>query len=121
MFIYNGSSSTTPIIAAAKSCTISTKRDLIEKASSTQGDAKEFITGRYEWEVSMDHLVVSDTNNKEFQGIDILKENQVVTLSIYINGKRRNGSAICTQADLSAPVGGLATGNVRFKGTGALT
>lgn len=119
VFIYNGSGTTTSVIAAAKSCTVSTKRDLIERASATQGEAKEFVAGRYEWEVSMDHLVITDSN-KQFQGIDILREGQAVTLSIYINGLRRTGSAICTQADLSAPVGGLATGSVRFKGNGKL-
>ena len=120
VLIYSGASSTTPVIAAAKSCTVSTRRDLIEKASSTQGVAKEFTTGLYEWDVSLDHLVVSDNSNKEFQGVDILKQGDTVSLSIYINGKRRSGSAICTQADLSAPVNGLATGSVKFKGTGQL-
>ena len=120
VFIYSGSASTdkTAVIAAAKSCTFSTKRELIEKASSTQGVAKEFTTGRYEWDVTIQHLVVSDS---EFQAVDKLKEGSTVTISVYINGKRRYGTAICTQADISGAVGGIATGSATFKGTGELS
>ena len=101
VFIYNGSGTTTSVIAAAKSCTVSTKRDLIERASATQGDAKEFVAGRYEWEVSMDHLVITD-NNKQFQGIDILREGQAVTLSIYINGAGGTTQAFACYAVMDA-------------------
>ena len=116
MFIYAGQTGTTPIIAASKSCTISRKVDLYEKASSTQSTAKEFITGRSEWEVTLSHLVVSDA---PFDGI--LKVGSSYTLSMVIGSTRKYGTAICVQADLSAPVGNLATGSVKFKGTGDLT
>lgn len=124
VFIYSGNSGSTAVIAAAKSCTFSTKRELIEKASSTQGVAKEFTTGRYEWDVTIQHLVVSGGTTakpNEFQAVDILKEGSTVTISVYINGKRRYGSAICTQADISGAVGGIATGSASFKGTGELS
>ena len=116
VFIYAGQTGTTPIIAASKSCTISRKVDLYEKASSTQSTAKEFITGRSEWEVTLSHLVVSDA---PFDGI--LKVGSSYTLSMVIGSTRKYGTAICVQADLSAPVGNLATGSVKFKGTGDLT
>ena len=48
IFIYAGSSGTSPIIAAAKSCTISSNCDLVEKASSTQNTSKEYVAGRDE-------------------------------------------------------------------------
>ena len=122
IFIYSGNSGTSPIIAAAKSCTISSSCDLIEKASSSQGTSKEFIAGREEWEVSLDHLVVASTTsrpNTEFEGI--LKVRGTYTLSIVINGVRKTGTAICQQADIRGSVGSLGTGSVKFKGTGALT
>jgi hypothetical protein len=116
IFIYNGnSSSTTAIIAAAKSCTISKKIDIIERASSTQAVAKEYVTGRYEWEVSLDHLV---TNGAPFQGV--LAVGQTYTVSILIGSTRMGGQAICTQADISGAVGGIGKGSVKFKGTGRL-
>ena len=116
IFIYAGDSGTSPIIAAAKSCTISSKCDLIEKASSTQGTSKEFVAGRDEWDVSLDHLI---TTGAEFEGL--LKVRGTYTLSIVINGVRKIGTAICQQADIRGAVGSLGTGSVKFKGSGALT
>lgn len=115
IFIYSGSTGTTPLIAAAKSCTISKKIDLFEKASSTQADAKEFTTGRYEWEMSLDHLVSSGA---PFDGL--LKVGQEYTISVVIENSRQTGKAICQQADISGPTGGLGKGNVKFKGNGKL-
>jgi hypothetical protein len=116
IFIYSGDSGTTALIAAAKSCTVSKRVDLIEKASSTQADAKEFTTGRYEWEIAMDHLVTTDA---PFDGL--LKVGTEYTLSVMIGSTRKTGKAICQQADISGPEGSLAKGNVKFKGNGALT
>lgn len=116
VIIYQGTSGTTKAIAAAKSCQISYKCDVIEKASSTQQSAKEFLAGRTEWDVSIDHLVVSGS---EYEGV--LKVTQRVYLRVNINNVIMKGYAICTQADISAPVGGLCKGVARFKGDGALT
>ena len=116
IFIYEGDSGSTPIIAAAKSCTISSRCDLIEKASSTQGTSKEFIAGRDEWEVSIDHIV---TSGAPFEGL--LKVRGTYTLSIVISGVRKTGTAICQQADIRGSVGSLGTGSIKFKGSGALT
>ena len=114
VFIYSGASGTTPVIAAAKSCTINIKYDLIEKASSTQGTAKEYTYGRYEWDLTVDHLVVS---SNEFQGLSLAGGARLL-ISVVINGVRKKGYVLCPQAGLSAPVSGLATGSVTFKGDG---
>lgn len=114
VFIYSGASSTTPVIAAAKSCTINIKYDLIEKASSTQGTAKEYTYGRYEWDLTVDHLVVSAN---EFQGLSLAGGARLL-ISVVINNVRKKGYVLVPQAGLSAPVSGLATGNVTFKGDG---
>lgn len=114
VFIYSGASSTTPVIAAAKSCTINIKYDLIEKASSTQGTAKEYTYGRYEWDLTVDHLVVSGS---EFQGFSLAGGARLL-ISVVINNVRKKGYVLVPQAGLSAPVSGLATGSVTFKGDG---
>ncbi len=114
VFIYSGASGTDPVIAAAKSCTINIKYDLIEKASSSQQNAKEYIYGRYEWDLTVDHLVVSAN---EFQGLS-LAGNQRLLISVVVNNVRKKGYVLCPQAGLSAPVNGLATGSVTFKGDG---
>ena len=114
--IYAGSSGTSPLIAMAKNCTISTKCDLIEKASATQGTAKEYIAGRDEWEVSIGHLV---TSTAPFDGI--IKRRQTYTLRIVIDSTTLQGTAICQAAEISASVGSLATGSAKFKGSGPLS
>ena len=114
--IYAGSSGTSPLIAMAKNCTISTKCDLIEKASATQGTAKEYIAGRDEWEVSIGHLV---TSTAPFDGI--IKRRQTYTLRIVIDSTTLQGTAICQAAEISAAVGSLATGSAKFKGSGPLS
>lgn len=115
IFIYSGISGTTPIIAAAKACTITSHCDVIEKASSSQGTSKEFVAGRDEWEVSIDHLV---TTGAAFDGL--FKVRNEYTLSIVIDGVRKIGKAICQQADIRGAVGSLGTGTLKFKGSGQL-
>ena len=60
IFIYSGTSSTTALIAGAKSCTISKSCEVIEKASATSATAREFVAGRTEWErrLSMKELTL---------------------------------------------------------------
>ena len=91
------------------------KGEAIERSSAVSATAKEFVSGRTEWEVSVSHLVMSEA---PFEGL--LMVNQTVTLSIVINGTRKTGTAICTSAEIGAPVGGIATGSAKFKGSGEL-
>lgn len=116
VIIYQGVSGTTKAVAGAKTCTINSSCDLIEKASSTQQTAKEFIAGRSEWDVTMDHLVITGS---EFEGINKVRSR--VYLRVVVNGVTMKGYAICTNAGLSAPVDGLAKGTIKFKGDGELS
>lgn len=113
--IYAGSSGTSPLIAMAKTCTISMKCGLIEKASATNATSKEFIADREEWEISLGHLVSSSA---PFEGL--LKVRGTYGISVVIGTTRKTGTAICTQAEITGSVGSLATGSVKFKGTGPL-
>ena len=113
--IYAGSSGTSPLIAMAKTCTISKKCGLIEKASATNATSKEFIADREEWEISLGHLVSSSA---PFEGL--LKVRGTYGISVVIGSTRKTGTAICTQAEITGSVGSLATGSVKFKGTGPL-
>ena len=115
VYIYNGSSGTQAIVAAAKSCKVRMSVDLIEKASATQQSAKEYVVGRTEWGVSLNHLV---TTTSPFDGI--VKVGQTYTLRIVIGSTAMTGQAICTAAEITATVGNLSTGNIEFKGSGAL-
>ena len=115
IYIYAGTSGTTPIIAGARSCTISSKTDLIEKASATNQTSKEFIAGRTEWEIAISHLVMAGS---EFEGM--LKNGTIVSISVVINNVRKTGTAICYSDDIGGAVGNIGTGSIRLKGTGPL-
>jgi hypothetical protein len=114
--IYAGSSGTSPLIAMAKTCTISKKCGLIEKASATNATSKEYIADREEWEISLGHLVSSSA---PFEGL--LKVRGTYGISVVIGSTRKTGTAICTQAEITGSVGSFATGSIKFKGTGPLT
>lgn len=114
--IYAGTTGTSPLIAMAKTCTISKKCGLIEKASATNATSKEFIADREEWEISLGHLVSSSA---PFEGL--LKVRGTYGISVVIGSTRKTGTAICTQAEITGSVGSLATGSVKFKGSGPLT
>jgi predicted secreted protein len=116
VFVYAGTSGTTPVIAGAKSCTISEKCDLIEIASASNQSSKQFLAGRTEWEVSISHLVLS---SNEYQGL--IKVGTSFTISVVINGVRKTGTVICNYSDIGGAAGSLASGSVRLKGSGALT
>ena len=89
--------------------------ETVEKASSTSPTDKVFRAGRSEWEISISHLVV---NSEPFDGL--LKVGNTYTLSVVIESTRKTGTAICVAADLGGSVGNLATGSVKFQGSGPL-
>ena len=114
--IYAGSSGSSPLIAKAKSCTISRNCDVIEVSSETSSTDREYIPGRTDWELSMNHLVNSGA---PFEGL--LKVRGTYTLRVVVGGSVLTGRAICQQAALQGAVGALATGSVKFKGNGPLS
>ena len=110
------------VIAAQKTCTITRKYDVIETSSPASGRAKEYILGRYEWEVDVNGLVVAGG----FADY-ILTSGKKVTLRIDEanpdNPATKNcltGEAYCLQATGSADLGSLAKGALTFKGSGPL-
>lgn len=113
--IYSGATGTTPIIAGAKSCSISKTCDTFETASATSPTAREYLPGRTDWEVSISQLV---TTGAPFDAI--MKVHGTYTISVVINGTRKTGTAICVSADASGAIGTLATGSVKLKGSGEL-
>lgn len=117
-------SSASTIIAATKSHDITVNCDEIETASPTQGEFREFIKGRKDWEFSTSWLLVS-------QGFKTQLLRVGYTYSVTI-GRRDghtqtqtadvvSGSAICTQCRITATYGSLVKGSFKFKGTGQLT
>ena len=104
-------------IAAAKSCTITTRADVMESSSPASGTARTFVPGRTSWEVLVSTLVLSISDI-------VLRRGNTYTLS----WKERKdtfyvaymGTAICTEAQLVGSEGNLAQGSLRFQGTGEI-
>ena len=116
IFIYAGASGTSPVVAGAKSCTITMQCDLEEIASATNQNSKEFAAGRTEWEISVSHLVIASA---EYEGL--IQVGTKLQLSVVVNNVRKTGTAICQHADIGGSVGNIGTGSIRLKGSGPLT
>ncbi len=117
VFVYQGTG-TGSVIAGAKSCTVSLKCGTVEKASATQQDFEEHIAGRKSWDVSMNHLVTQGSGINSTEGL--LKVGNTYTLRMVVpGGTVFSGQAICTQYDITGSRGALATGQIKFKGTGS--
>ena len=113
--IYSGTSGMTPIIAMAKTCVVHKKCDMIEKASATNATSKEFVAGREEWDVSLNHLVSSTAP------VDgLLKVRSTYTLRLVIGSTTLQGTAICEDATITGSDGNLGTGSIKFRGSGPL-
>lgn len=114
-------SSASTIVAATKSHDITVTCDTIETASPTQGQWREYLAGRKEWELSTSWLLVSQGFNTQ-----MLKPGYTYSITI---GQRATptisnsltGNVICTQAHITATRGSLVQGSFKFKGTGTLS
>lgn len=110
-------------MAASKSCSITVKGDTIEISSPTQGQFKEYIASRKEWDLTTTHLVKyssdTDTPLKEM----VLRVGQAYTIKVQtrpLAGDTLTGKAICTQCKITATRGNLLQGSFSFQGSGPL-
>lgn len=109
-------------VAVAKDCTIKIDYDLIEVSSPTSSKAKEFIPGRYTWEVDVNGLVPVDGFSTF-----MLRAGRELTMSIgkvdsrnHLTTDGLRGRAICPTTMVSASLGSLAKSQLKLQGTGAL-
>lgn len=110
-------------MAASKSCTITVKGDTIEISSPTQGQFREYIASRKDWDLTTTHLV------KYSAGSDIPLKNMILkvggTYTIKVQARPLSddvltGKAICTQCKITATRGNLLQGSFSFQGSGPL-
>lgn len=107
-------------VAGARSAEVRVDGELVEVAAATQGDWREFMAGRKEWDVQVNHLVLANADIQKL--IQVL---QKVTLLI----KGRNaanttgliGQAYIQTAKQTYTRGALIQGSFSFKGTGPLS
>lgn len=106
-------------IASARSAEVRVDGELLEVASPTQGDWREFLAGRKEWDVQVGYLVLANADLAK-----LIQVNQKVTL--IINGRTSGdtpgliGSAFIKTAKQTYTRGSLIQGSFAFKGSGPL-
>lgn len=103
---------------AIRSQDIKTSCGTIEKASATQQDWEEHISGRKRWSLTASYLLLTAPKIK-----DLLMVGQtfdVTVQKVNDNTNKVSGTAILTEVAHSAAVGNLAKGSFSFMGTGPL-
>lgn len=101
-------------IALAKSCTIETSADINEISSATNVSAKNYLSGRTDWKVSVSMFV-------ENMQKDIIMAGREYIITIHVKGNDLLiGKAICSEVNTEFSVGKLAQGFCTFIGNGAL-
>lgn len=105
-------------VAGTKSNEVQSNRELIEIASPTSGEWREFIAGRKDWGFTVSWLVSSHSDIQQ-----LLLSAGVVTVRIVGRGETLGltGRAIVQTCRMTFTRGNLAQGSLQLKGTGALT
>lgn len=102
---------------AIRSQEIQTSAETVEKASATQQDWKEYVSGRKAWSLSVSYLVLTAS-----KVADLLMVGQTfdVTVKDVDNTSSVSGVAILNSVKHTAAVGNLANGSFTFVGSGPL-
>ena len=107
-------SSSTALIAAAKSCTIRRHADSIETASDNDNTSKHYVAGRKEWSIDLQYFVSTD-------GVT-LEEGTTYNIQVKIgNTSTWTGTVLCTDCEVTATIGNLSQGSIKLLGNGPLT
>ena len=118
ILIYATYGSSVQAVAATRSLSVQVGTEMIEIASPTSGEWREYLAGRKNWAINVGWLVSS------FSDIDkLLLAAQTVTIRIVGRGQTYGltGTAIVQTARVDSNVGTLANGSFAFQGTGPLT
>lgn len=110
------------------SCEINVNQEVLPVTNNTQGRAKSFIRGYYEWSVTLESNFTSINNKSASQillGKILLDGDGSVGLEIVSHDTSGMpfilmGNVIPTTWNLSAGASGLATNNTTFQGNGEL-
>lgn len=101
-----------------KSQEIKVNADMMEKASPTQHEWKEYVAGRNEWQLSINYLVLTSTKI-----LDLLLAGGTFTVTMREAGTQTGGvtgTALLRSVGQVFTVGSLAQGNFSLLGSGPL-
>ena len=102
-------------IAATRSDEIQTQCEAVEVSGPTTGQWKQFIAGQKQWGFTTNALVTTAANLAE-----LLMVGEEYTITIVSGNTALTGTALCTEAKLTATVGNLCQGWWSFIGSGEL-
>jgi len=119
-------------IAGTKTTEIQVDSEMIEIASATQGSYREYITGRKQWQVTVNYLLMYATYQEMFaypnaSMTDALLVGNSYTLKFknranhYDQPITLKGTAILRTCKITATRGNLIQGTITFVGNGALS
>lgn len=114
ILIYVGGS----LVAGTRSNEIQVNREVMEIASPSSGDFREYLSGRKDWSLNISWLVPNAANLQQ-----LLLSAGTVTVRIIGRGESLGltGSAIVTSCKMTFTRGNLAQGSLQLRGSGALT
>ena len=118
LLIYATYGSSVQAVAATRSLSVQVGTEMIEIASPTSGEWREYLAGRKNWAINVGWLV------SQYADIDkVLLAAQTVTIRIVGRGETYGltGTAIVQTARVDSNVGTLANGSFAFQGSGPLT
>ena len=120
LLIAENSSGTYEAIAAAKNCELTMSAEVIETASPSSADFKSFLLKRKSWTMSASTLIPANASGETHVRGAILRAGTQYNLAFGVSNDKLYGTAICTEAKVTAQVGNLVQGSFVFQGTGAL-
>lgn len=102
-------------VAAQRDCTINIDSEMIEKASGTDGSAREYLAGLYGWTMQVNGLyALGDHANL----VDYLQNGVLLHVGCYIGNEPMTGRAYVETMDVAGAVKGKATYNITLRGSG---
>lgn len=122
VYIYNSTATAWQAIAATKSDELQAECELIEKASSSQHEWREYTTGRKSWQLNVGWLVTAVSDIEKVLTIGTRVKIHVGARGGYEDGTASGvtGFAIVRTCKATMTRGNLANGSFVFVGDGPL-
>lgn len=102
-------------VAAQRDCTINIDSEMIEKASGTDGSAREYLAGLYGWTMQVNGLYALGDHADL---VDYLQNGVLLHVGCYIGNEPMTGRAYVETMDVAGAVKGKVTYNITLRGSG---
>ena len=107
-------------IAFSKSCTLDVASELIEVAKTRDGNFKQYITGKYSWQVSTEMLITEDAAQSKQLLACQLEGKRIEAVFNIGRAYVAFGYVLIQSISVSGAIGSLATYKVTLTGVGPL-